>query len=111
MSRRQWLADWLVVCRGLISSATEATLGLTSRLFNWIASPFRADPEPAAVDSADSEDDEDDEEREAAESADSKESSEEKPTEAKVRRRLANYSLLFRNLILLSYVTLMIGKY
>lgn len=52
-------ADWLVACRGFLSSATQATVGLTSRVFSWITSPFRADPEPPAEPEPTQEDDED----------------------------------------------------
>lgn len=47
-----------VVCRGLLSSAKQATASFGSKVMNWITSPFRT----AAAAAADSEDDEDKEE-------------------------------------------------
>lgn len=49
---------WLVCYRGLISSTVEATSGVANRVYNWITSPFRAEPETKPEDDEDKEDEE-----------------------------------------------------
>ena len=52
-------------CRGIISSTVEVTSGIASRLYNWVTSPFRAEPEVKPEDQEENEDN--DEERSPSE--------------------------------------------
>lgn len=57
----------MVGCRSLLESAADVTASLSSRVFSWITSPFRAAAEPAAEESEDSEDNEEKKSEEAEE--------------------------------------------
>lgn len=79
-------------CRGIISSTVEATAGLASRVYNWVTSPFRAEPEPKAEDQEDNEDTDAGAEEGSEDPPVPEDAEESKPEEAKPEAEEVSYT-------------------